>query len=504
MKQMVVVLVLCSLWTLAQPASADSCGIDDSWKSCSEKVMGAKGTTAITESVARKNTGADSALLNGLGSKVDFNSLVRFLIDSGVIDGQQDEDSGAFSLDLTNFLGLDASHGYKVQLVTRQAEVFDGIEAAVEEQIPEAEREGRLKEIKEGLSEFSDATAIFSFSWNQRGLGRDPRTYSDDYSHLLEGALSQIEQQEAKTIRTQTKILELGRDFDLTTAKAKQLIDGDLTFRDAFAPSVNGATLFAAAVERYVRARLVESAAFDEVLESGRFLDFAKLIDNQPQLVFTGEQTFRDPVVGPDETKVRISYEYGFANVGRLNRFCRALHGDYTASEYFECLGEYLKGGQFASGEGAERKEEVAPGAERINAGHRLSFSAEYSEVDDYDFDPGEGIDRILKKGDHTVMVSLGYSRYLNVVKTADTSTRLDVSWSYEDSGSDKTRNDRHIGQALLTIPTVNGMFLAAGLKYSSDPKFRGDVDKELSARLGLTFKFLPAKDEDEKKDGDG
>lgn len=508
-RPLVLATVIAALLPL--PVLASLCGPEDTFDLCDQKVLAAlasepkvesladAGVEAARRALARANPGADPNVLSGIGNKVDFSSLVKFLIDSGAIEGSQNEDTGAFSLDLTNFLGFDAASGYKVQLVTRKPEVFKSITDAIEAQVPEADRAERLDAVKSQLNNLDDATLSLSFAPSVKGRGRNPAAYREGYGRLLLGALDRVSDETLAVGAAERLIGKVVQEHHLADDVADELSDSKLSFVDAL-QDASEAQKLADATEASVRARQARLQGLRAVLSAGRYFEFAKLIDNQPQFVLSGEQTFRDPVIGPDETKIRVSYEYGFANVNRLNRFCRNNGLLMVDRKYFDCLASYLEGGEFKTSK--DGKVETVPSkVERLNAGHRLSFSAEYSEVDAYDFDPGEGLDPIVKKGDHTVMMSLGYSRYLNIVKTADTSTRLDVSWSYEDSGSDKSRNDRHIGQAVLTIPATNGMFLAAGLKYASDPKFRGDVDKELSARVGLTFKFLPPEGEEEEGD---
>lgn len=480
-----------SLLVLALPASGGICSLEDSTKSCREKVATSMGVTlkessaaaeeAASASVAKKNTGAPEALSSGAGTKEDFRNFFQFLLDSGALGESQEDGEGGFALDVTNFFGLNVEDGYKVQVIGRQAKVSPLLEAT----IPEADRAGKVAELEKDLDRLSDSSIVLSYNPTgaKKARGRNPANYASEYDQLWAGVKSGFEAETNKLFAEADKLDQFLQDSGLSTAQWRELESAKASFMGVQADSKKASELLSL-FENEALAFFGRQIAVGEELAKSRYFDFAKLIDNQPQWVFGLEQTYRDPLAGPDELKLKGSYEYGFANVRALKAFCAKKEELKAPEKLADCMKAYLETDTPFAGGKIE---------DRVNAGHRMAFTVEYSDVDDYKFDAGDDLDEVVKKGDHEVKVSLGYSRYLNLGKAIGPNTRFDLAYTYEDSGSDKAKNDRHIGQAILSIPAANKTFFTVGVKYSSDPKFVGEVDKELSTRVGLVFKpFQP------------
>ena len=63
----------------------------------------------------------------------------------------------------------------------------------------------------------------------------------------------------------------------------------------------------------------------------------------------------------------------------------------------------------------------------------------------------------------------------------------LNAAREYNDSDQ---MNDRTVFTLTGTRNLLPGMSLTAGLVWANKPEFRGEVDQELSARLGLNYKL--------------
>ena len=85
-------------------------------------------------------------------------------------------------------------------------------------------------------------------------------------------------------------------------------------------------------------------------------------------------------------------------------------------------------------------------------------------------------------------MVDLGDER------PGERRARLDISVGYEDFSDDPLRQDRGLATVAVTYPLMEGFYLSLGAVYATKPEFRGDVDAELSARAGFTYKILEDK----------
>ena len=94
---------------------------------------------------------------------------------------------------------------------------------------------------------------------------------------------------------------------------------------------------------------------------------------------------------------------------------------------------------------------------------------------------------------DH-LYISVAASRQIGRKGSAGPRPRFDLKASYEDFSDDPVRQDRGVATATFSYPVSPGFFLTLGAVYATKPEFRGEVDEEISARLGLTYKLIPEK----------
>ena len=67
---------------------------------------------------------------------------------------------------------------------------------------------------------------------------------------------------------------------------------------------------------------------------------------------------------------------------------------------------------------------------------------------------------------------------------------KRDFGLSYDDVDDDPARQDRAIGNITFTQQLAKATQFTIGLIWANKPEYRGDVDEELSARVGLNYKF--------------
>jgi len=202
-----------------------------------------------------------------------------------------------------------------------------------------------------------------------------------------------------------------------------------------------------------------------EQLKTNGFSALKTLVNNQPQLVFTVEYRSRDELAGRNETSAKFSYEWGMYSVN-ATRKSRECNGDITPS----CLRTYL-----------------AKYGKQIAAGPRFAFSLIYSLKDEYDFNE-TGFPTLALDSERSIIDSLSYSRNARIINTSEP-THIELAMSYEDISNDPMRNSRGLANLTLT-QTVLGTQLSFGAVYASKPEYRGSVDEEISARLGLVYKL--------------
>ncbi len=253
----------------------------------------------------------------------------------------------------------------------------------------------------------------------------------------------------------------------------------------------------------YTSFQVVTRKAFSE----GKFAEMADLIDSQPQLVFTASQTVRDDLVGPDETRAKLTYEMGFNNVNSLRR------------NLDECLDDDLKGevqrllsatsADDGDGEQGDRTQLSIcyrdyfslEQAKKNELGHRLSFSAEYVGIEDYSVTI-DGADPMMTVDDITLMLgsdsklvgTLTYGRYLGLDPDGSGNSRIDLSWSYEDVDNTSVRNTRSVAELTYAQRVAGSFLFSGGLSWANRPEFLGEVKDNLSARLGLKYQLFSDK----------
>jgi len=228
-----------------------------------------------------------------------------------------------------------------------------------------------------------------------------------------------------------------------------------------------------------ITAGLESKRALSAALANANFYQAIDLMNNQPQLVATAEYASRDEVTGPDEVIVKISYETGGPSIKKFRKYrdsnCASL-GDAVTREAL-CLTQYL--------EQPSVKEALADGSLRFR------FNATYVKRQRLEFALPDTTFTYLEKPVEQLTASVGVGRYFGRELVGKKRARFDASASYEDFSDDPARQDRGLVTASVTYPIAEGFFLTVGAVYATKPEFRGDVDAELSARAGFTYKFV-------------
>jgi hypothetical protein len=413
------------------------------------------------EELKDKPTGVETGGANLMSNTTDFLPLLAL---SGLLgDVQEGDTQGTYALDL-NFLipGLARDKNSKLQaVVNSQPVVSEGLKS----QLPEEERDDLAAKLAEGLSDLSDYSVSFTFNWTDDRHGRGFNQYRDRIASLFSAVpLAQPTESALSKVGAVVARLQDPDEPDLLTTP--------------FVDLGENAAVVKPLVEEAIAQDLDLLTQDRKLVADSGLLHLAELIDNQPQLTFTAVKRFRDPVVGGDEMSFKLTYEWGFANFNRaLSRDCHrqldtpASVDNATRSS---CLGTLT---QF-----------VTAHEEDLKDGQRLSFSAEYVDIEAERFDlPNLNLTGLTIDSARKVVVLAGWSRRFAAGGTGDQPMRLDFVGRYEDVSDDPLRRDR--GVATLTVTRQFGdMAVPFGIVYANHGQYLGEVDEQLSAHLGIKF----------------
>ena len=412
-----------------------------------------------------KNTPGNTPAAPDAASTVnDFISRFRVSADSGGLTGDGEE---AIVLELNDFLGLSAD-GLKLSAVLAQSELFEPLVEA----IPEDGRADVVSQLETGLGDFDNVTLGVTYSPFNKRRGRRWELHEDTWSALFSAARDRIRMDTQEFIELEDACDEaLGEVLNDLGDEADQLTFAQMQERlPDKSDLIDGLRTSCAAAEVSRMARL---GKLSEALDPSGFYLFGDLIHNQPQVYFSVEQVFRDDLVGPNELQATFTFEKGWVNVNSFNAYRKRCTDDALT-----CLETFL-----------------SPKTRRLLGANRVAISVEYTDVDDYDLilaDPAIVLD---VGGERQLVAQVTYGRYLNVTAEGKGQTRIDIGYSYEDVGDDPVRQDRSMGNVTFTQRVSDTLALSASIVYASDPEFFGQVDDEVSARIGLNYRLLRKED---------
>jgi hypothetical protein len=437
----------------------EHCRDTDTFQQCSERLanqLAPEGAVVNTAEsiVAAKNTGDDStSTIN------DFLPLLRAVLETG---GFSSEEGDKLGFEWSNPLGLPAEHQNKLSAKLTNSELYQPLEDALRA----ASLADQVSVLEDKIDEGDDISFGFSYSRASERYGRDPSLHAG----LLSGLLKAVDSVDPAVREAEKPFndlrLRLQDEHSLQPAEFRR------PFRDIPISDEERAEYMRLA-EAAIRAQHPSMRALGERLDKVGFYGLLDLINNQPQWSVTAEYHARDETVGPDEFRAQLSYEMGWVNVNSYR--------DYERRNCSEaCVAEYLS------------QEDVIA---NLKASNRITFKAEYSKLQRLNFTlPGTTPFAFSEKPVERFGVTAALGRYLGKEVSSRTRARVDASIGYEDFSDDPSRQDRGLATVTFSYPVSEGFYLSVGAIYATKPEFRGDVDEELSARAGFTYKVIQAK----------
>lgn len=385
-------------------------------------------------------TGVDTGGINLTTTTRDFSPLMAL---SGLL-GQNNADKGTgtivYNLNfLIPWLGKEtegARNGQFQAVVNMQPQ----ISGLVRNAIPAAERDDRVSQLEEKLGILDDYTIHFTYNYSNLSHGRRFAQYKNAYEAMCDIALGAVDWQK-----------------DDQTLSGRPDIPEDTTFENMTPMNALKARMFVQAKASELRAQA------DRAMSAAGLKSYHQLVNNQPQFHVTAERKFREPLVGPDELSLNVTYEWTMVNLNAATKGC--VNWDET------CLDRYTE--YVDSNEGA------------IEDSNRVSFSGKYVDIEGETINAGLA-NPIVSGSARRLELSLGWGRNLTF---GGEPVKLDLSATYENVSDDPKRKDRGIARLTLTR-SVGMMSIPFGIVYANHGEFLGDVDARLSAHFGLTFKM--------------
>jgi hypothetical protein len=239
------------------------------------------------------------------------------------------------------------------------------------------------------------------------------------------------------------------------------------------------------AIEVGTAQHVARTAAYNQFLKSNGFFKLASLINNQPQLLLSGKAQNRDELAGGDNYSAKLSFEFDLSghNINNLDRYLRnqscarnAVDGRLTMAIYESCAREI---GLYATDNPVE------------SGGWRGSLNIEYLLRDSADVNLPGSMTPFVLEGGRSLIASFVAGRQFQLLDISNLPKgKLDISVSYDDVSGDPDRQSRALGTVVFTQQLSRATQLSVGFVWANKPEFRGNVDEEITARIGLNYKF--------------
>jgi hypothetical protein len=447
-------------------AGAQTCNVSMSVNQCIKELgrdaAEQRMRDGLATELATTNTGGQTAAAS---STDDFNPKVEASLNA---IGTSEDPGDGLTMSVTDpfrdlfrqgFFGDDGvaeAHGqhHKIVVTLNKAELFAPLDELVTD--PQVK-----DELKGSLNDFSNVTVDFRLSTNSKSRGRDIQQHID-----LVSAIQQVVFEQLTTNRkTLFDALEVRNQIiqDHATLNLDQPIDGQVPAAEAVA--------IIGSIQKAHTEQIEFLTTYDATFRRNGLDGLLKLVNNQPQLVFSVKANIRDTVVGPDEYSAKLVYEFGGANVNRYRAYAAEKN---CASDPFLCVSRYL-----------------ASAGSSVDQGRRLAASIEYTSHESYEF--ASGAYQLSLPSDRSLVAKLAYGQYVTFGARASAATnrsRFDLSVSFEDVSNDSARQNRAIASATFAQEIGSGLFLTLGVQWANKPEFRGPVDHEVSALAGINYKL--------------
>jgi hypothetical protein len=349
--------------------------------------------------------------------------------------------------------------------------------------VPEANRPAVEERLTSRLEDQDDVIGSVSLNLENRWFGRSVRphaSYVSDALLLILPDFTSAEQQEfddalSEVFFVADDSLDAARAGDPQCARATRAANRRFDcYRAGFRAMVNTRFRVASAAMRARGARRLSA------LDALELNALAMLVNNQPQLNATVAYRYRDDLAGPDEVTGSLRFEVGGYNVNTLRKQCPRSRGvDLDRDTPFKACA------RTALTNMSTRL------ADALGRGQRFVLEVDLNRRARYDVvlaDEGIALadDRSLE-----LDASLGYGQYFGRLAGGTRRPRIDAELSYEHQLEGELRNDRLVAKVAFAHPLTDQLGTVLGAIWANKPEYVGDVQRRLSATLGLTYKLV-------------
>lgn len=469
-----LILLACSF---ANHANATECKQSDLLSECLRSFMEATKKSApdpsaataafgaAAEKQARKTVKESVTSLPTPGNNSSPQTLTDFLALFGAAattDGSGDDKK--LVVDLNNIVGLPNAN-YKLRAILREPTLY----VPLKEALTDAGLNDEATALSDSLGDFDDTELELQVSPEWFGTRRELDRYRDVLSSLVGALTSEVPDSDIQLEREVLDFLSARH----VTGQLNTVTIGDLP--------ASAQSEFKTLLSRYAAARIAVEGELRSRFGARRLDSFADLLNNEPQLIIRTSGRLRDRVAGPNEFVVEAKYELGFAHLSELLEDCSSgsAEFDWRSSKALDCYQKY-----------------VSDAGEIVGSKSRVSIAAKYRFVDSYQFRRPYLSDGLTEKEAHLLNVEVALGRYFDIGVGAHNATRLEGALGYDEHFGAPKRQDRIVGSLTFTQRVYEGAALAVGLSYANKPEFKSDVDQELTATLGLTYRFVNESDD--------
>jgi hypothetical protein len=415
----------------------------------------AEAAKLVKKEAAKINTGPSGAAVeSGAATTNDYIPFIQALL--GTSPGGEDAGDN-LGLEFSNFLPIPDSLQHKVTIQLLGSGLYSPLEDALLAADLTSEKDTLAKQV--GAND--DISVSVSVSRSTEGHGRSPGLNADLFYEILKTSVPD----ESLATKTRQEFGALLQAKHVTRSKLDS--EGFTAITDE-----TDRNAIIAGYERMELASHLELVQIRENLRATGFYTALELLSNNPQWSFIGNYRSRDELAGPDEWSATVKYEIGWPNLTKARKDSKC--GDDNAC-FAKKLNNFLADPQTIKSR---------------NHSPRFSLNLSYSERARYDYLLPNTTFEYSKESASSLTGSIAYGMFLSGTSADTNRIRMDISVTYEDVSDDPSKNDRGFAKATFTYPIGNGTFLSIGAVYATKPEYRGEVDKELSARAGLLYKF--------------
>jgi len=398
------------------------------------------------------------SLLSGLSSNIDgFSSTIDNFLPDFQLSSLLLDDENSKSPIVADFGYLlfrdnkDFENNAKLQLkINRGSEVSKDLAASF---TPE-----EVVSFSQQIDDFDDLELTFSYNIVSQKFGRDFEPHRPFFTQLSKGIFGSKQVTEAKQIRNEAQVKLDGNEEIISLMAGSSLLPcKELTQKYKFDNEQQNSCMDFNSAQK-----IILSAEADYNSLNPQYI--AVLVNNQPQLQFSGSYKKKDDLIGADELSLKVSYEFGSTN---LNTLYRKMNANQKFIDVYRDLSESY--------------------VHSKNDG-RFKLALEYSHLDDHKFSVNQT--NFIKKGGEKLTATAAYGRSILFAKDNTPTMRLDVSLDIEEFLDDTEGNDRYVGTATLTRKISDNLSVPISIQYANKSEFLNKDSKEVFANIGFKYEF--------------